>query len=294
MDSANSIDRLGIVGTGRVAHALGSLLAEQSKSAPLVWGRTKAKAGALADRIGANQPATKIGELAQACNVIMIAVSDDAIGDVVKQLAAIASINPGTLVFHVSGRSGSSILSPLAKKGMQTAAIHPVMTFTGRVEADMGNVAGAHFAITAGQVDAEQDAKAIVSALGGEAFEVSEDKRIVYHAALSHVANHLVTLVAQASAMLGEAGIADPGQVMSPLVRAALNNSLENGFAALSGPLLRGDEETICGHLEAIDLSCPEISATYRALAKATLEQLARSGKQVDPAFLAKLDPLSL
>ena len=211
----------------------------------------------------------------------MIAVADDALGEIVAQLHAVFPSRSSPLVFHVSGRSGVAVLSTLENGGALAAAIHPVMTFTGDAQADAQNVIGAHFAITASSASAMDRAKELVCLLDGIAVEIAEEDRSLYHAALSHAANHLVTLIAQASRMLESAGIHEPRPLLAPLVRAALENSLSQGFSALSGPLLRGDRQTIAGHLSALEEEGSEIRAAYRAFALSTLDELERVGKPV-------------
>lgn len=278
MTEAAPFAKVGIVGTGRVASALGMLLAEQSSAPVVVWGRTPAHSDRLASDLGKAEAAPDLGAL-HACDLVMIAVADDAMGEVSELLAAAGPFPNSALVFHVSGRSGTAILDPLARLGALTAAVHPVMTFTGDAAVDMPNVAGAHFAVTAIESAALEQGHRLVSLLGGVAVEIAEEDRSLYHAALCHAANHLVTLIAQASAMLESASVPDPAATFAPLVRAALANSLDQGFAALSGPLLRGDVNTIRSHLAAIEKDCPEVLPAYRALALATLDNLEREGK---------------
>ncbi len=191
-------------------------------------------------------------------------------------------------VFHVSGRSGAAILDPLRMKGARTAAIHPVMTFTGDPASEVRRMAGARFAITASSEAALAEAHALVRLLGGVAVEIAEDRRPLYHAALSHAANHLVTLLSGSARVLEATGAEDPYGLLAPLVRAALENSLTRGFAALSGPLLRGDDETVRGHLSALGNYCPEVLPAYRAMALATLDELERTGSRAPSSALRK------
>src|SRR3546814_6999114 len=101
-------------------------------------------------------------------------------------------------VFHVSGRSGAAVLQPLDNAGAMTAAIHPAMTFTGDPESEVGRMAGARFAITAGAGEAIERARDIVASLGGIAVEIAEERRALYPAALCHASNHLVTQIGRA------------------------------------------------------------------------------------------------
>jgi predicted short-subunit dehydrogenase-like oxidoreductase (DUF2520 family) len=190
----------------------------------------------------------------------------------------------------VSGRSGAAVLVPLAEAGAVTAAIHPAMTFTGDPVAEAARMAGARFAITAPDEAALARARAVVARLGGVAVAVPEEQRSLYHAALCHGANHLVTLIAGAGAALRAAGVAEPGALLGPLVRAALENSLAHGFDALSGPLMRGDAETVAGHVAALGRDCPAVLPAYRAMAGATVALLEAAGRTPGDALRAAID----
>ena len=277
--------RVGVIGSGRVAQAMALGLAHASAGRLTLWGRDATRAEAAARIVGV-EIASGIDALAERCGLIVLAVSDDAVGGVAEALAA--HVRPGCFVFHVSGRSGAAILSPLAARGALTAAIHPAMTFTGNPAAEVARMTGARFAVTAG-ADAIGIATAVVAVLGGVAVPVAEAQRTLYHAALCHAANHLVTLIAGAGEALALAGVAEPGALMAPLVRAALDNGLERGMAGLSGPLLRGDVATIADHLAAMARDCPDLLPPYRAMARATLEQLERAGAAASPEMRASL-----
>lgn len=280
MPEAPRFAKVGILGTGRVASALGRLLAPHSQAPLVVWGRTPKHRKTLAADLSRAKATGDMDDLCE-CDLVMIAVADDAMGSVIEQLAAAGSPASSTLIFHVSGRSGVAVLDALAGRGALTAAVHPVMTFTGSPELDVPNVAGSHFAVTTTQPEAHEKALSLVGLLGGVAVEVSEADRPLYHAALCHAANHLVTLIAQASQMLEAAKVPDPEATMAPLVQAALANSLQHGFSALSGPLLRGDRETIASHLDALETKAPDLLPAYRAMALATLQKLEIEGKSV-------------
>ncbi|MFC0203656.1 Rossmann-like and DUF2520 domain-containing protein [Novosphingobium soli] len=266
--------RIGIVGSGRVARALARGLGAHSAAAPLLWGRTVQRAQEAA----ASQGWTAVQglhELVEACDLIALAVSDDAVQGVVTELSELPfPADRAALVFHVSGARGVAVLDPLRSQGVRTAAIHPVMTFTGDHELERGRLVGARFAVTASGRAALEGARAVVAALGGVFVEIAEADRALYHAALCHGANHLVTLLSGAMEGLAAAGVAQPGALLAPLVHAALENTLEQGFGALSGPLLRGDSGTIAGHLAALEATSPALQEAYRAMARATLEGL--------------------
>lgn len=284
MTDIRAYRQIGLIGTGRVARALGLALAPHSIAPILIQGRNPDHATAAARAIGHATARPLSSSLSSSrssgCDILLIAVADDAIAPVVDALAAGAIGPPARFIAHVSGRSGAALLDPLRTLGVATAAIHPAMTFTGDPATEVQRMRDARFALTAPDAPAMAHARSLVALLGGFAVEVAEEHRALYHAALCHAANHLVTLIAGASDALVAAGIEQPGALLAPLVHAALGNSLDRGIDALSGPLLRGDRATIGNHLAALATHDPALLPAYRAMALATLDAL---GRQDDP-----------
>jgi predicted short-subunit dehydrogenase-like oxidoreductase (DUF2520 family) len=286
MTSEAPFRQIGILGTGRVAAALALGLAGASASPVLLWGRSAGRLHDLTRKVGGPVAATDLAQIMADCDVIVIAVADDAIDAVVADLALadlaladLALVGSTPFILHVSGRSGVAPLAPLAEKGALTAAVHPAMTFTGHPAHEVERMAGARFAVTASSDRALALAHRLVACLKGVAVDIPEARRALYHAALCHAANHLVTLLAGSQRALAAAGVEEPSALLAPLVRAALENGLAHGFAALSGPLLRGDGQTIGNHLAAMEQDCPELIPPYRAMALATLDELGRDDR---------------
>ena len=274
--------RVGIVGTGRVARALALGFGRRSSTLPMMWGRTPPHGQGADSALAARSLEEVVGQ----CDVIAIAVSDDALAQVVDALARAGPLRQGALVFHVSGGCGAAVLEPLRIRGARTAAIHPAMTFTGDAEREVERMAGACFAVTGSGDEAIRQSRAIVKALGGVGVVIAEDRRMLYHAALSHAANHLVTLFAGATRVLQAAGVAHPEPLLAPLVRASLENSIAKGFDGLSGPLLRGDANMVRGHIAALARDCPDVLPAYRTMARATVGELEHRGKSPAPSPL--------
>jgi predicted short-subunit dehydrogenase-like oxidoreductase (DUF2520 family) len=155
--------------------------------------------------------------------------------------------------------------------------MHPAMTFTG-TELDLDRLAGCVFGMTAGPEEREY-AEGLVSDLGGIALWVPENKRTLYHAGLAHGANHLVTLVSQAMELLAASGAEDPAATLRPLLSAALDNALQSGDAALTGPIVRGDVLTVQAHLDDIAQNAPATIPSYVAMAKATADRAVLDGR---------------
>ncbi len=145
------------------------------------------------------------------------------------------------------------------------------MTFVG----DQPDLTGLTFTATAPD-QARPVVERIVKGLGAGLQWVAEEQRAQYHAGVVHGANHLTTLVAQALDVLREAGIEDPAATLRPLLTATLDNTLRSGHDALTGPIARGDVETVAAHLAVLR---GRTAGTYAELAGATVERAVADGR---------------
>jgi predicted short-subunit dehydrogenase-like oxidoreductase (DUF2520 family) len=187
-------------------------------------------------------------------DVVLLAVPDAEIA------AAAARIGRGPLVGHCAGSLGLDVLAPHEAFGL-----HPLMTFT----RDGGRFAGAGAAVAGSTPHALAVARGLAEELGMSAVEIADRDRAAYHAAASIASNFLVTLEDAAEVMLRTAG-ADRS-VLVPLVRAALENWAASGApAALTGPIVRGDEATVARQRASIADRAPELLPLFDALCERT------------------------
>jgi predicted short-subunit dehydrogenase-like oxidoreductase (DUF2520 family) len=215
--------------------------------------------------------------VARGCDVLLLTVPDDMLENVVTQLAASGALRRGQLVVHTSGRHGLTVLEPATRVGVRPVALHPAMTFTGTAR-DLDRLPDCVFGVTAGAGERDWAAD-IVAELGATVMWVPEELRGLYHAGLAHGANHLVTLVTQAMELLGAAGAADPAAILRPLLQAALDNALAVGDSALTGPIVRGDVNTVRAHLTELARTAPDTIPSYVALGRATLDRVVTDGR---------------
>jgi predicted short-subunit dehydrogenase-like oxidoreductase (DUF2520 family) len=268
--------RIGVIGAGRVGAVLASALRSAGHEVVAAAGESDASRR-RSEALLPGVPIRKPSAVARACDLLLLTVPDDMLSNVVAMLAASGSIHEGQYVVHTSGRHGLAVLAPAVAVGARPVALHPAMTFTG-TEIDLPRLAGCVFGITVG--DAERPlAEQLVSELDGRAIWVPEDKRALYHAGLAHGANHLVTLVAQAMELLSATGAEHPADTLRPLLQAALDNALEHGDSALTGPIVRGDVETVRDHLVEVARNAPDTLPSYVALARATLDRVVTDGR---------------
>jgi predicted short-subunit dehydrogenase-like oxidoreductase (DUF2520 family) len=167
---------------------------------------------------------------------VLLAVPD-------RDVPAVASaLAPGeAVVVHVAGSLGLEVLAPHDR----VASVHPLVSLP---DADLGarRLAGAWFAVAGDPLASE-----IVAALGGRAVEVPDEGRTTYHAAAVVAANHVVALLGQVERLAAAVGV--PLEAYLDLARGALDNVSEIGpAAALTGPVARGDRQTVARHLAAI------------------------------------------
>lgn len=274
--SIETLPRVGVIGAGRVGAVLAAALTAAGYPLAAVAGESDASR----TRIETLLPGARIDKptaVAKAAELLLLTVPDDALDNVVRMLVASGAIHSGQLIVHTSGRHGLHVLQPAIEIGARGIALHPAMTFTG-TDLDMERLSGCTYAVTCGPADL-LFVGSLVADIGGQLVEVSESNRELYHAALAHGSNHLVTLVSQAMDMLRSAGTDDPARTLRPLLAAALDNVLVFGGAALTGPIVRGDLETVRAHLRSMTSEAPETLQSYVAMARATANRAVADGR---------------
>jgi predicted short-subunit dehydrogenase-like oxidoreductase (DUF2520 family) len=268
--------RIGVIGAGRVGAVLASALRSAGHEIVAAAGESTASRTRM-ETLLPGVARLKPTDVARSSDLLLLTVPDDMLGNVVTTLAGAGAIRPGQYVVHTSGRHGLAVLEPARRLGAHVVAMHPAMTFTG-TDVDLPRLRGCVFGVTA-EGDDRAIAETLVSDLGGVAMFVPEEKRTLYHAGLAHGANHLVTLVAQAMELLSASGAEDPAATLRPLLSAALDNALADGDAALTGPIVRGDVNTVAAHLADIAAHAPATLPSYVALARATANRAVLDGR---------------
>ncbi|WP_424190380.1 Rossmann-like and DUF2520 domain-containing protein [Actinokineospora sp. G85] len=260
---------VGVVSAGRVGAVLGAALARAGHTVTAAAAVSRASLR-RADDLLPDVPILPPDQVVARADLVLLALPDDVLPGTVRGLAAAGAFRPGQLVVHTSGANGVAVLEPAAGAGAMTLALHPVMTFTGRGE-DLQRIAACSFGVTAADGDeiGWSVAEALVVEIGAEPVRVPEAARPLYHAALAHGANHLMTLVSDCADLLRTAGITAEGaaeKVIGPLLSAALDNALRHGDRALTGPAARGDSGTLTTHVTVLTEHAPELLPAYRAL----------------------------
>lgn len=282
---------VGVVSAGRVGSVVGAALSRAGHTVVAASGLSNASVR-RAEQLLPDVPLLPPDEVARRADLVLLALPDDALAGMVRGLVATGSLRPGQIVVHTSGAHGIDVLAPAAEAGALPLALHPVMTFTGRAE-DLDRLAACSIGVTATEGDeaAWNVGEALTVEMGAEPVRVPDEARALYHAALAHGANHLMTLVADCAELLREAGIAQPERLVAPLLSAALDNVLRHGDRALTGPVARGDLGTVRKHLAVLAERGPDVAPSYRALARRTLARGDAAGL-LDASAAAELTEL--
>jgi predicted short-subunit dehydrogenase-like oxidoreductase (DUF2520 family) len=213
----------------------------------------------------------------------LIAVSDGAIAEVAGELAD-AGFRDGAAL-HVCGALGPEVLRPLAGMGVSCGVLHPIQTIPS-AERGVTALRGICWGVTADREAAEWAGR-IAGLLDGRVLRIAPEKRAAYHAAGVTACNYFVALEDAALAIMDAAGVGreEALDALAPMVESTLRNTFEMGpTEALTGPVLRGDAETVRRHLEAIDELPDTVRGLYRAAALHTVEIARRRGLDEESA----------
>ncbi len=269
---------VGVISAGRVGSVLGAALARAGHVVGSVSAVSR-ESLRRAEELLPDVPVASPPEVAAAADLVLLAVPDDELAGLVRGLVVVGALRAGQIVVHTSGAQGVGVLAPAAGVGALCVALHPVMTFTGRPE-DVQRMTACSVGVTAADGDevAWSVGEALVVEMAAEPVRIPEAARPLYHAALAHGANHLITLVADCADLLRSAGIGDAERMLGPLLSAALDNVLRHGDRALTGPVARGDAGTVAKHLRVLGAEGPDTLASYRVLARRTVERAEAAG----------------
>ena len=273
-----------IIGAGRVGGSVGFLLARAGYTVTAVAARSMATAEKASAFIGAGEPLTDVKKAASKAGIVFITTPDSAIRKVCDEIASGNGFRPGSIVIHTSGAHTIGLLQSARTAGAYRAVIHPLQSVPG-MEQGIKNLPGSHFRIEA-DPEALETARGMVKALGGAelvmpAWRSDPQSAALYHAGAVVVSNYFVALIDYGLKFYQALG-ADKQEALKavlPLIKGTLGNIEYMGTtAALTGPIARGDVETVKGHIEAMQERAPELLDLYRELAKQTIAVAAEKG----------------
>lgn len=269
---------IAIVGAGNLGSALAASLKKAGYTVDAIIARPQKKSLARARSLASQMGAPVLSSLDKVqSEVIWFCVPDSEIGKAAASLAPTLH-GKNRIAFHSSGALGSDELAPFRSKAAAVASVHPLMTF---VRGSKPSLSGASFAIE-GDAAAVKMSRRIVRDLGGRAYPIKKQQKAAYHAWGAFTSPLLTALLATSEEVAALAGVDRKAarKRAIPILRQTLANYAAIGApGAFSGPIIRGDVDTIRKHLEALRES-PAARGAYRALAQAALQYLPAKNKQ--------------
>lgn len=277
-----------IVGPGKVGSSLATWALHRGAEALAVSGRPDSeRARELAGRLDAAAvPLERLGTPDQ--DLLLLAVSDPDLESVVRTLAG---RRQAAVVLHTSGRHDASILQPLTVRGSAVGSLHPLKAFP-RPLLDPEAAVGTVFGID-GTPAAMSLAERLARAWEGRTVDVPADARLVYHFAATLAAGGVVTLLAAAADLAQRSGLRrEVVDGYLELARGALEQAAEaeDPAAAVTGPVVRRDRDTVFDELSALETTAPEMLPWVVHLAWESLRQRSRwDGAATEPDLVSDL-----
>lgn len=268
-----------IVGCGKVGTALGIFLTAAGYKAVGVTGRTLSSAKQAADSIQSNRFSDVPWEITSQADIVFITTPDSAIKDNCDRIAINKGFAKDAVVLHCSGALPSTLLSAAKTCGAHTGSLHPLQSFAA-ADYSSNPFEGIIVAIE-GENNAVDMCQQITADLGATGVTILTKAKTLYHASAVTTSNYLVTLIGLALDLIGAAGIKAPDafQVLKPLIEGTLANIENVGIPqALTGPIVRGDVETVAGHLKEIESKTPELLDLYKVLGFHTISVATSKG----------------
>lgn len=277
-----SSSSVALIGPGRLGQALGKRLLDAGISIRFVAARQPESAKRAVRFMGGGK-AVSLGSrwLAEA-DIVLLTTSDAALKPVAERIAAYRGDWSKRVVLHTCGSLPAAVLAPFKRCGGSIGSLHPYQTVPNPA-AGVRNLAGGFWAIE-GDPEARRVARGWVKLLEGTAFEIAPDAKPLYHLSAFLVCPTVVTLMGCSLKLLRQAGV--PNRVIRPMLGQFVRETAKN-FAAygprksLTGPVARGDWETLGRHLIDLSRSAPEVVPAYRELVRLMMKLAAaeHSGK---------------
>jgi len=214
---------IGIVGAGRVGPILGAALAGAGHAIVGISAVSQ-ESRDRAEAILPNVPILDVTQVIERSELVILAVPEDELEQLVIGLAATGAWQPGQLVMHTAAGYGTAVLAPALAAGVIPLAIHPAMAFTG-TSIDLSRLRDSYCAVTA-PTPVQPIGQALVVEMGAEPVMVAEADRPAYAEAIATATSFSAAIVSQAVGILAGLGMDTPGAVLAPLVRSAVENAL--------------------------------------------------------------------
>ena len=271
---------ISFIGAGKVGLALGLYFKEKGFDIAGYYSRTYSHAKDAAKSTG-SKAYDSITELLTHSTMVWITASDDALLPLAEEIAQLA-VPPHIEAFiHTSGVHSTDVLKPISKAGFNTYSAHPLMAFA-KAEKSVETLNKVYFSIetlaSEKELNSDNCLTRFFKKTGNPILSIDTNKKELYHCAAAVLSNYMVTLLNMSYEMFAESGMSksEIKAATAPLLKSTLSNIQNNEFMsdALTGPIKRGDSNTIAKHLEALQKFMPNKKEVYTALGKETMSML--------------------
>ncbi len=272
--------KIGFIGAGKVGTAMGIFFKQNSLTLSGYLSRSETSSQGAADATDATI-FIDLPSLVTASEVIFITTGDDQISAVINQLVQTACLTEHHTLVHTSGALSTDLFDPLLTSGCGLCSLHPIMSFSDPFTAAQ-NLKQTVFTLE-GNEKGLAEVQRILQITGNPYSVINKSDKVLYHAAACILSNYLVTLIDSGFELLKTTGIGadEITRAFMPLISATLGNIERSGTVnALTGPLVRGDENTIDKHIEALKSQAPEFLTLYQTMGLATIEMI--KNKRID------------
>lgn len=273
--------RIGIIGTGVVGSAVALVLNSKGHIISGVCSENGLSSADLAEKVNArcfSEPEDLPGQ----ADIIFVTTPDRVIGKIAERLSKTRSVTRDHIFFHMSGALPASVLQPLQLLGASVGSIHPLQSFAGINQA-VNHLSGTFFAVQ-GDPKAVDKSLEIVKEIGGNPYLIDEKNKALYHLGACAASNYIVSLVHYAVSIFKKIGMEDKQalEALFPLIMGTMDNIQNMGpVKSLTGPVARGDFDTIKKHLTALSSLGPEFAGVYKTLGEYTC-QVALEKQSID------------
>jgi predicted short-subunit dehydrogenase-like oxidoreductase (DUF2520 family) len=282
-----------LIGPGRLGQAVTYLLAEAGYPIATVISRDLDRAVSAARFVGNRAAGTNDFSRAEEGNIVLLALPDDVLAEAALQLRRNRRLDPNVVMIHFSGLHPAAILNQGSAPAVRALSLHPLQTFADAVTG-LRNLPGSPFSVE-GEDALIPLGKTLVEAMGGIPFHLLSEQKPLYHAAACVASNYLITLAASAGQIMAACGFTeeDALKLLIPLLKGTSLNLVTLGpQKALTGPIARGDVQTVAGHLEAMAELPKELRDIYRVMGRETVKLARKKGSLDEQQAEAILDLL--
>ncbi len=281
-ESKHDLSPVVVVGAGAAGSVLTLALCDIGIRVSHVISRTPESAHRLAEAAGADTASNRLVDVRDVPKLLILSVPDDEIPVVARGLANLGLEWKGCTAMHMSGALSSAVLKPLQDRGAETMSFHPMISL--HVDSPTDVLKGAWINIE-GTRDAAVIGQSIADRVGARGRIVSARDKAVIHVVASLASNYVVTLLSLAVDLLGSTGV-DPSEydaLLRPLLSGTISNvDFQDPGEALTGPISRGDQETVRAHLDILGDLAPELIPVVSSLAAETVRLAVQHGRITD------------